>query len=979
MNFRSFLNLLIPFIIINFSVKAQKIDPSFQLPTPITSANIRSIKAQNDGKILVGGTLNYFESNTINNLIRLNENGTLDETFNYESTEKVYEINLQSNGNILINTSGKLLQLNSSGSIIETIDSLKFIRTFIVQPDDKIIVIGLGGIEGSSSFPILYRFNADMTPDVTFKQNNNFDDYLTDVALQGDKIIVSGRFKDINGISKNDIARFTSAGSLDETFDIGTGSDDGIGSITVQENGKILIGNCYLNNFNGDNSVPAFIRLNVDGDRDFSFNTPNIDGPVSEIFVHDSTIYYEAFHYYSPDSSGNYFFRIDSLGNNIESFKAIDFYDSYNLKIEFSSNDEILSNGLALKGNSFGLSRYNINGELDESFMPEIGSIGSYEIGSYYNGKLVISGDFLRIGDQKSCKLAMINEDGSVSSNFVFDESFTSNASNRKPSQIKFLNDTTIYVSLGNELVKLNNKGEVYAEFSRQGITDPEWFVSQFKILENNKIVTASPNGVFMLNADGSKDDNFNIPNFNGAGSTFGIGTLSSGILYHSYFTEVNGISANQIAKINYDGSVDESFSPGYSEDFNIDLLTVVNKDEFILFDAWGNEKSIKMSADGKINETFRTNFNYSAPSGFYPYSSILFKGDNILISCLSSNGNSFFSLELMDTAGIFSDDFVLPYEITDIKNDIKIVPAEEKSVILFSEFSLSGKTETAYGLKLIYNEIPKIDSIRKEFIIEKNNLAQILLDDLYVKDSDNTYPDDFTLNINSGDNYTVNNNEITPAIGFSGNLSVPVYVNDGIDDSPVYYINIEVTNQIPVITGTTKTFSTQENTAITINLEDLTVNDSDNTYPDDFTLHINAGDNFSVNNNEIKPANGFAGTLSVPLYVNDGIDDSPVYNIEIEVNQTTNITQTSDFDGLKLYPNPSCDFLNIEFYSIQKGIVTINIISLNGAIIKTNEFELISEFFKETILTKEIDPGLYIIDIKLSGTSIKKCRITIK
>ena len=41
-------------------------------------------------------------------------------------------------------------------------------------------------------------------------------------------------------------------------------------------------------------------------------------------------------------------------------------------------------------------------------------------------------------------------------------------------------------------------------------------------------------------------------------------------------------------------------------------------------------------------------------------------------------------------------------------------------------------------------------------------------------------YPDGFTLEINSGENYEVQGNVITPDNGFVGRLSVRVRVNDG-------------------------------------------------------------------------------------------------------------------------------------------------------------------------------------------------------
>ena len=59
-----------------------------------------------------------------------------------------------------------------------------------------------------------------------------------------------------------------------------------------------------------------------------------------------------------------------------------------------------------------------------------------------------------------------------------------------------------------------------------------------------------------------------------------------------------------------------------------------------------------------------------------------------------------------------------------------------------------------------------------------------IVLADLIVTDSDNTYPTGFSLTVQNGANYTRAGNTITPAPGFVGTLSVPVQVNDGAANS---------------------------------------------------------------------------------------------------------------------------------------------------------------------------------------------------
>lgn len=98
-----------------------------------------------------------------------------------------------------------------------------------------------------------------------------------------------------------------------------------------------------------------------------------------------------------------------------------------------------------------------------------------------------------------------------------------------------------------------------------------------------------------------------------------------------------------------------------------------------------------------------------------------------------------------------------------------------------------------------------------------------------------------------------------------------------------------------PVITAQ-DTLQTMIGTALTIELDDLTVTDSDSTYPDDFTLTVQAGTNYTVSGATITPDAGFSGTLTVPVTVNDGDSDSAAFNLTVTVsdNASPEITSTA-------------------------------------------------------------------------------------
>jgi len=163
-----------------------------------------------------------------------------------------------------------------------------------------------------------------------------------------------------------------------------------------------------------------------------------------------------------------------------------------------------------------------------------------------------------------------------------------------------------------------------------------------------------------------------------------------------------------------------------------------------------------------------------------------------------------------------------------------------------------------------------------------------LMLSDLQVEDPDNLYPDDFTLTVMTGENYSVEGSTITPGPDFNGTLSVPVTVNDGTNDSQVYHVQIGVSavNDKPVITGQVP-LQTPESQPLTLMLEHLTVSDPDNSYPADFTLSVSGGSDYSVSGTTITPDDDFVGFLSVQVSVHDGADGSDSFNLQVEVSGT--------------------------------------------------------------------------------------------
>jgi uncharacterized delta-60 repeat protein len=245
-----------------------------------------TITLQPDGKILAGGGFTFYSGTTRNGIIRLNSNGTIDNTFNIGSgfTNTVFSTILQPDGKILAGgaftsysgvTSNYIIRLNTGGTIDNTFTvGAGFnngVYSIVLQPDGKILVGGdFASYSGVTSNRII-RLNTGGTIDNTFNIGTGFDGNVGTIALQPDgKILVGGNFTSYSGVTRNRIIRLNTGGTIDNTFNVGSGFNSTVKTIALQPDGKILAGGVFTS-YSGVTSN-YIIRLNTGGTIDNTFN-----------------------------------------------------------------------------------------------------------------------------------------------------------------------------------------------------------------------------------------------------------------------------------------------------------------------------------------------------------------------------------------------------------------------------------------------------------------------------------------------------------------------------------------------------------------------------------------------------------------------------------------------------------------------------------------------------------------------------------
>ena len=272
------------------------LDNSLNIGTGFTGGTeIRDIVVQPDGKIIVGGFFDEINGTSAKGVVRLNSDGSLDPGFELRTAWSAYyihELALLNDGSILVAGQivtpppillwGGIIKLNSDGSLDSSFNSggegamNNHIHALAVQPDGKILIGGVFETYNGIPANLIARLNADGTLDPSFNTGSGIDGVLPDVeaiTIQTDgKILVGGKFEDYNGTPVRGIIRLNNDGTLDNNFFTGGfTSSVTVRAIKVQSDGKIIIGGTF-NSYDGT-QVIGHARLHPDGTLDRGFDT----------------------------------------------------------------------------------------------------------------------------------------------------------------------------------------------------------------------------------------------------------------------------------------------------------------------------------------------------------------------------------------------------------------------------------------------------------------------------------------------------------------------------------------------------------------------------------------------------------------------------------------------------------------------------------------------------------------------------------
>ncbi|HTQ30236.1 MAG TPA: BACON domain-containing carbohydrate-binding protein, partial [Opitutaceae bacterium] len=496
-----------------------RMDTSFATLLEADGGSVSAVAASADGGFFVGGNFSTIGGQTHLGLAKFKSDGTADPAFNSNGgfDGAISSIAVQTNGQIVVTGSFKtfngtaragIARLNADG----TLDSIfnpgtgvdgglqpfhpGYLYALAAQSDGRILIGGaFADFNGTPCQPLV-RLNADGTPDPNFNPGSGFDNgtyplSVNALAVQPDgRILAGGSFVAYNGTARAGIVRLNADGSLDPSFNPGTGISDGnqapypglVSGITVQANGQILIEGVFTA-YNGT-ARAGFARLNADGSLDTGFNPASaFNGTIvplavqtdGRIFVGGSFTTYNGVAYpgiarlntdgtldpsFNPGTGFGNGSNPSSVGLAVQTdgrIVAAGQFTTYNgtsvanlarltttgaldstlsagsLRTPGLATATALSDGKIMVGGPFtrvngivrnGIVRLNTDGTVDSSFDPGTGfnnGSNSFNIGNIIiqsNGQILVSGSFTSFNGATRAGLARLNADGTLDPSF---------------------------------------------------------------------------------------------------------------------------------------------------------------------------------------------------------------------------------------------------------------------------------------------------------------------------------------------------------------------------------------------------------------------------------------------------------------------------------------------------------------------------------------------------------------------------------
>jgi len=278
-----------------FNEPPGQVDTYFN-PNLFFNGDVYSVALQPDASILTAGNFTIVSGQPANRIVRLTPDGYVDTTFLTlllpGANDAVRSVISQTDTRIVLGGAFTAMngvarkgvaRLNFDGSLDTGFnpgsgaDGIVYAlaETFDFTGPRKVLVGGAFVSFNGVASPGIIRLNDDATVDTSFDTGIGVNGtvyavavYPTNTIFAG-KTIIGGDFTAVNGVTRPHIARLNVDGSLDTSFEPGTGADNTVRALAIEPNGSVVLGG-FFTNVNGV-ALNRIARLRGDGSVDPAF------------------------------------------------------------------------------------------------------------------------------------------------------------------------------------------------------------------------------------------------------------------------------------------------------------------------------------------------------------------------------------------------------------------------------------------------------------------------------------------------------------------------------------------------------------------------------------------------------------------------------------------------------------------------------------------------------------------------------------
>ncbi len=276
------------------------------------------------------------------------------------------------------------------------------------------------------------------------------------------------------------------------------------------------------------------------------------------------------------------------------------------------------------------IARLNPDGSLDSSFAPGLAANDPVvAIAIQGDGKIMIGGGFTAYNGITRNRIARIHSDGTLDSSFNPGEG----AAGGEVLALALQNDGKVVIGgkftyvngvPRNRVARLNSDGTLDTSF---GIGNVRYgaagYVISLAIQNDGKILVCGNFTVFdrinrkyiaRLHNNGTLDTSFDSRN----GPSSEVNVIRSQndgkVLIGGFFTEYNGARRDRLARLNSNGTLDNSFNTGFGTDLELYSLEVQDDGKvliggnFTTYNGVGRHRIARINTDGSLDTSFTTN-----------------------------------------------------------------------------------------------------------------------------------------------------------------------------------------------------------------------------------------------------------------------------------------------------------------------------------------------------------------------------------